>query len=78
MHTHPNLHTRAHTHPVTTDHGNINLEIFRQGLSAGVALALGSKLFGDPRFGGRRGPLPLDGSPQDLRLGEKGVRSPGR
>lgn len=60
--THTQTYTRAHTHPVTADHGNINLEIFRQGLSAGVALALGSKLFGDPRFGGRR----------DLRLGKKG------
>lgn len=41
MHTHPHLHTRAHIHPITTDHGNTSLEISHVGLSAGVALALG-------------------------------------
>lgn len=41
MHTHPHLHTHTHIRPATMDHGNTNLEIFCQGLRAGVALALG-------------------------------------
>lgn len=58
--THPHTHTYtlSRTHPVTNDHGNTNLKIFSQGLRAGVALALGSKCFRDPRHGGRRGMIP--------------------
>lgn len=37
-----------------------------------MALDLGSKLFGDPRHGGRRGLIPLDESPQDLKVGKGG------
>lgn len=76
-HTHPHTHTYTlkRTHPVTNDHGNTSLKIFSQGLSAGVALALGSKLFRDPRHGGRRGLIPLDGSPQDMKLGKGGQKS---
>lgn len=77
-HTHTHTYTHAHIHPVTNDHGNTSLEIFNQGLSAGVALALGSKLFRDPRHGGRRGLIPLNGSPQDLKLGKGGQKSQGR
>lgn len=33
--------------------------------------SFGSKLFKDPRHGGRRGLVPLDGSPQDLKLGKE-------
>lgn len=36
---------------------------------------MGSKLFRDPRHGGRRGLNPLDGSPQDLKLGKGGQKS---
>lgn len=36
---------------------------------------MGSKLFRDPSHGGRRGLIPLNGSPPDLKLGKGGQMS---